>query len=259
VNGYREFEFDLPGALLVNLVAVIDSMAAGPLGPEGIEVVPEAQGVYQLFLDDRLVYVGKTDAAAGLHKRLGRHCRKILHRRNLDPARVTFKAVRIFVFTAMDLEADLIRHYGGIRALEWNGSGFGSNDPGRERDTTLVKDENYDGLFPIDIDLEINLTIAEGMTVAEALSLLKNAVPYLFRYEGAARRSRRSHPDLENARVPAMEGVTTARRVLQHILTVLPPGWQATALPGYVILYKEDKAYPHGEIIARSLAHDGVA
>lgn len=252
MTGYREFEFDLPEALLARLVVVLDAMGAARLNAESLAEVPEAQGVYQLFLDDHLVYIGKTDAEAGLNKRLVRHARKILHRTDLDPARVSFKAVRIFVFTAMDLEAELIRHYGGTKALAWNGSGFGSNDPGRQRDKTRVEDNNFDGQFPIDIDRKIDIAIAAGTTAADALATLKAALPYTFRFEGSGGRSRKPHRDLEDTSVSALDGPISARSAVEHIVRALPAGWQATALPGYIILYKERVKYPRAEVIARS-------
>src|SRR5205823_1069268 len=119
-----------------------------PLTNENLANIPEAQGVYQLFLGDDLVYIGKTDAEAGLRKRLERHQAKIRHRQGLAPDSVNFKAVRIYVFTPMDLETQLIRHYGGERKVRWNGSGFGSNDPGRQRDTTSFRAEHFDMIFP---------------------------------------------------------------------------------------------------------------
>jgi hypothetical protein len=157
--GYVEFEFDLPGALLVRLIEVLDDLEIGPMLPEIVKMIPEEQGVYQLFLDGVLVYIGKTDADAGLAKRLARHGDKIQHRVGLDPARVSFKAVRLYVFTAMDLETELIRHYGGTKAVPWNGSGFGSNDPGRNRDTGTYKKEHYDSIFPIDIERPLHLDL----------------------------------------------------------------------------------------------------
>ncbi|WP_245461280.1 GIY-YIG nuclease family protein [Rhizobium sp. WSM1325] len=184
MTGYVEFEFDLPGALLVRLIEVLDGLGAVPLNTTNLAAIPEEQGVYQLFLDDQLVYIGKTDADAGLHKRLSRHARKVMHRVGLDPARVSFKAVRVFVFTAVDLESDLIRHYGGVKAIDWNGSGFGSNDPGRERDTTRVDPRNFDAKFPIDIDREMAFAIDQNETAASALARLKDALPYTFRYQG---------------------------------------------------------------------------
>jgi len=252
MKGYIEFEFDLPEALLARLIEVLDGLETIALSSENLRGVPEQQGVYQLFLDNKLVYVGKTDAEAGLYKRLARHARKIVHRVGLDPARVSFKAVRIFVFTAINLESDLIRHYGGVKAIDWNGSGFGSNDPGRERDTTKVDPENYDALFPIDIGREIAFAIEAGETAASAVSRLKDALPYTFRYQGDGSRSRKPHVDFERTSLKALVGPVTPRAAIHHIVQALPDGWQATALPGYIILYKEERDYPQSEVIAVS-------
>lgn len=245
MKAYAEFEFDLPGALLARLIEVLDGLDTAPLNNANLQGVPEEQGVYQLLLDDHLVYVGKTDAEAGLHKRLTRHARKIMHRVGLDPSRVCFKAVRIFVFTAVDLESDLIHHYGGVRAIDWNGSGFGSNDPGRQRDTTKIDPKNYDARFPIDIDREMAFAIDIGETPASALVRLKDALPYTFRYQ-------RSHADFEITKLAALSGPLTPRSAIRHIVEALPQGWQATALPGYIILYKEHRDYPQAEVIALS-------
>jgi hypothetical protein len=196
MRGYIDFEFDLPTALLIQLTQKLDQLEEAPLTIENLKAVPDVQGVYQLFLDKILVYIGKTDADAGLHKRLAIHARKIMHRKNLDPARVGFKAARIFVFTAMDLETELIRHYGGVKNIGWNGSGFGANDPGRERDTTRIKPKNYYAQFPIDIDRTLELNINRGETAADALLRLKNLLPYTIRYEGETDQGRKPHPDL---------------------------------------------------------------
>ncbi|TPK63589.1 GIY-YIG nuclease family protein [Mesorhizobium sp. B2-4-19] len=247
MKGYVEFEFDLPGALLARLIEVLDGLDTAPLNSASLQEVPEEQGVYQLLLDGQLVYVGKTDAEAGLQKRLFRHARKIMHRVGLDPARVSFKAVRIFVFTAMDLESDLIRHYGGVKSIDWNGSGFGSNDPGRQRDTTKVKPKNYDAKFPIDIDREMAFAIDHDETTASALARLKEALPYTFRYQ-------REDVDFDKTTLAALGGPLTTRSAIRHIVEPLPQGWQATALPGYIILYKEKRDYPQAEVIAVSKA-----
>jgi hypothetical protein len=244
--GYRDFEFDLPGALLANLVQILDGIVPVALDASSVAAIPENQGVYQLFLDDKPVYVGKTDADAGLNKRLVRHSRKILHRKMLEPSRVFFKAVRIYVFTAMDLEGDLIRHYGGVAGLPWNGSGFGSNDPGRERDTTKNKPENFDFQFPIDIDRPLDGDLSSGIA-SLVLRSLQRQVPYKFRVERRA-----LHPDLAAAVVPTLPAPFTTRQAVNHIVAQLPPGWQATKLLGYLIMYKETKAYPQSEVIAQS-------
>lgn len=253
IDGYVEFEFDLPAALLVRLIDVFSEVTATPLSLQSTRDIPDEQGVYQLFLDGELVYVGKTDGDAGLRSRLGRHSIKMLHRKGLDPARVSYKAVRVFVFTAMDLEGDLIRHYGGVGELAWNGSGFGSNDPGRKRDTTEVKSENFDAQYPIDFDLPLPVEIEEGEAAGDVVAKLKRVLPYTLRYQTAGGRSRKPHKDLANTNLPALAGKPSARALLRHVVAGLPSGWHATALPGYIIMYKNDKRnFPSGSRIATS-------
>jgi hypothetical protein len=253
IDGYVEFEFDLPSALLGRLIDVFSEIEPAKLDIRTTQTIPDEQGVYQLFLDEVLVYVGKTDGDAGLRSRLSRHATKMLHRSNLDPSRVSYKAVRVFVFTAMDLEGDLIRHYGGVKKLAWNGSGFGSNDPGKERDTTRVKAQNFDAQYPIDIDRPIEFEIENGETIALALSRLKGSLPFTLRFEMIAPRSRTPHSDLTDSKLPALRGVTTARKIFQHLVQPLPRGWKITALPGYVIMYKNDpRKIPSGSVVAAS-------
>lgn len=248
---YTEFEFDLPGALLERLVNSFEEMDGGPLDSKTVADIPNEQGVYQLFLDNNLVYIGKTDADAGLRSRLARHAKKILHRRNLIPTRVSFKAIRVFVFTAMDLESDLIKHYGGTKNVAWNGSGFGSNDPGRRRDTSEVKDNHYDWQYPVNIDEEINFTSQPGGSVADALSKLRQTLPYTLRYE-TQQSGRTPHPELQEAILEPIRSPSTCRLIIEKALLKLPAGWQATALPGYVIIYRENRNYDRAEVISRS-------
>lgn len=253
-EGYTEFEFDLPGALLDRLVTVLDGMEAAPLNSGNTALIPETQGVYQLFLGGKLVYIGKTDADAGLSQRLERHGKKILHRSGLDPDRASFKAVRVYVFTAVDLEKQLIAHYGGDKTVRWNGSGFGSNDPGRRRDATVYKAGHFDTIFPIDIDRSLGIALEETAPASAALTDLKSALPYVFRFENAGPRSRKPHPDLESAMVTVTaSGPVSARWIIEQVVPQLPSGWQATKLPSHIILYKEESPYPHGAVIARSV------
>ena len=251
-SGYREFEFDLPQALLTHLIQAFDAMEDGSLAREVVEAIPEGQGVYQLFHERRLVYIGKTDGEAGLRQRLGRHAWTIQHRKNLNPSEVCFKAIRVFVFTAMDLEAQLIGHYRAVGPVAWNFSGFGSNDPGRERDTTNAKPLGFDARFPVDLDRTIQLDLEPPATAFEALAALRKSLPYTFRFEAASRGSRKGHPDLEATNITLPVAPFTTRELLVHIVRTLPPGWQGTLLPGRVILYKEQRDYAFGNLIERS-------
>src|SRR5262249_13805852 len=146
-----------------NLVELLNGMQPGPLTGGSVEAVPEGQGVYQLFHNGNLVYIGKTDSEAGLRRRLRRHARSIQNRLNLNVTDVSFNAVRIFVFTAMDLETQLIRVYG---QPAWNNSGFGSNDPGRRRDHTRLRPQGFDATYPINVDRDLDFVVPRQGAVA---------------------------------------------------------------------------------------------
>ncbi|MGO9005303.1 MAG: GIY-YIG nuclease family protein [Beijerinckiaceae bacterium] len=257
--GYIDFEFDLPEALLAKLVKVFDDdVTAAQLLPEVVAKIPEEQGVYQLFLESagkqELVYIGKTDAAAGLQKRLGRHAEKIQQRKGLDPSRVFFKAVRVYVFTAVDLETQLIAHYGGTAKVQWNGSGFGSNDPGIERDTTSYKPDHFDAKFPIDIARPLDFAVPMNGKAADVLRALKSGLPYLIRFHAKSKNSRTAHADLEDTEVTIdPKKPLTPESVLEQTVVQLPAGWHATLLPSHVIVYKNDeRKFPSGRLIAKT-------
>ncbi len=256
--GYVEFEFDLPEALLKRLITVFDNLSPAPLTKLNVEAIPEEQGVYQIFLTENgksdLVYIGKTDAASGLRVRLNRHAIKIQNRQNLDPDKVTFKAVRVFVFTPVDLETQLIEHYGTTSTVSWNGSGFGSNDPGRERDTTTYKENHFDARFPIDINRPLSFAVPSTESAANILRVLKAGSTYLIRFQRLGKGQRAAHLDLEKTSVSLDPSLPkTAESVIKQVIQQLPVGWHATMLPSHVIIYKEDnRQFPSGRLIAKS-------
>jgi Uri superfamily endonuclease len=247
--GFAEFEFDLPSALLESLIRVFDITSSAPLDAVHVNAIPDAQGVYQLFLGGELVYVGKTDAEAGMRKRLRRHVDKISHRIGLEPSEVSFKAIRIFVFTAVDLEAQLIRALG---KPNWNGSGFGSNDVGQNRDDTEYKDKHFDYMFPIDIDRKIsNYSGTDAPTAEYFINHFRLLVPYTVRIESRPDKKTTIHSDFLR-HIDADLSVNTMRGALISVINQLPAGWQATLLPSHVILYKILKSYKSGSVIWRS-------
>lgn len=255
-NGYAELEFDLPGALLESILKHLKEVDAADLTLANTSVIPDEQGVYALYLkrDDQLVYIGKTDGEAGLGRRLTRHARKIDGRQNIGPTDVAFKAIRLYVFTAMDLETALIRSFGGVKNVAWNNSGFGSNDPGKERDTTRYKPDHFDTLYPIRLD-EAFVELTPGrQSVAEVMQALKDGLPYLLRFQRPNSSSRSSyHPDFEASLIEVPPTGMTTREAVTACLAALPAGWHATALPSHIIVYKDDtRRYPSGEVIARS-------
>lgn len=247
---YFEFEFDLSDALLTHLVHLLDGLEPLPLTTEHVSELPEGQGVYQLFHNGSLVYIGKTDSEAGLPRRLARHVRSIQNRRNLNVEDVTFNAVRVLVFSAMDLETQLITHYG---RPDWNFSGFGSNDPGRNRDRTRLNARGFDARYPINVDRPLDFSLPEAGSAATFLLELKQSLPYIVRFE-TVEKSRSPHSDLTKAHISLTNEPKTVRSVMAAIISSLPPGWQATALPSRVLLYREDHSYAEegGRVLGRS-------
>lgn len=254
-QGYVELELDLPGALLAALLKALNETAPAPLTAENTLALPDEQGIYTLHLDDpnAPVYIGKTDAGAGLRQRLSRHYKKLLGRKNISPSTVRFKAVRLFVFTAMDLETSLIKNYGGVGKVLWNHSGFGSNDPGKERDTTKFKSEHFDTQYPIDVDFIIDWQHPDRDNVANHLQRLKEGLPYLFRFERPNANSRNSFHDDFLRHELTLPKLKTPRSIIESCINALPKGWKATSLPSHIICYKYDtRKIRSGDVIAES-------
>ena len=254
--GYTELEFDLPSALLEAILRCFDRMDAADLTRDNTQELPDEQGVYGLYLRNDLrlpVYIGKTDSDAGLRHRLTRHADRLIGRRNLRQEDVQFRAIRLFVFTAMDLEYALIQHFGGVAEVAWNHSGFGSNDPGKERDTTNYKADHWDTQYPIDIDTPFVPFDPGDYTVAEIMIRLKEGLPFLLRYQRPKAARRSFHDDHENSSIHIPQEDMSTREILELCMAALPPGWHATALPSHIISSQDDtRRFPSGEEIARS-------
>lgn len=164
---------------------------------------------------------------------------------------MSFKAVEVLVFSAMDLETALIASYKRRKENPaWNGSGFGSNDPGRRRDTTALKEDGFDATYPINVGLRLEAFDAAGpLSALETLACLTPSVPYTVRHD----RSAQAIAELTAAKLSLKLKKPTLRTVIEAVCAALPAGWQATRLPGRVIMYREHvDDYPGGEIIARS-------
>lgn len=247
-EGYGEYEVDIAALIRSALPAYFDELTAVPLVPENIMQIPaQAQGAYLLLLNGTIVYIGKTDSQAGFRSRLIRHFHNIQHRKRLDPAQVSLKAVRVFVFNMFDLETILIEEYTRTANLRpiWNTSGFGSNDPGHRRETQ--DPAIFDVRHPIDIDREITAVEPGCHEILTVLLHLKSTLPYLLRFEhDGAKKSdwRYGHADMRDRRVRIPIGSQTARSIVQSCLNVMGNDWQATVMPNRLILYKETVSYP---------------
>lgn len=249
--GYGEYEINVERILKDELPSALGRLDVAPLTEQAVAAIPaKAKGAYVLFENGEPVYAGKTDAKHGFRDRLTRHRYTIQHRTGFDQSTIGFKAVRIMVFSNFDVEAILIKEMRRLdkAALSWNYSGFGSNDPGHNREKQ--EPAPFDVQRPINIDRPLDFMESGETTVLSLLVKLKEGLPYYFRYEtdpGPKSRPRKytvGHADQREAPLVVVpSGTPTLRELLKLVLQALPQGWRATVFPGRVILFKEAEDY----------------
>lgn len=230
-NFVDTFTLSVTRALRDQLIEKLDSLTPETLNLENLAAVERLGGVYQLFFEDRLVYVGKS--TKNLHARLSKHLKKISGRVGNLVGRVKFRCVYVDEdLDAVAPEKMLIGTFKSQGMAEWNNNGFGNNDPGKQRDLSAVDPTHFDALYPINLDASVPLgDLSNSPTVHEALTKLKAALPFLLRFEN-------SKLDLEVPLSP-IEGSLerTVSEWIETIVADLPESWVAIALPGYLISY----------------------
>ncbi|MBB5912010.1 hypothetical protein BJY24_000877 [Nocardia transvalensis] len=233
-----EFKLSITRALGDQLGEGLGRLVPAPLTAEYLkgEIQPRP-GVYQLYVDGGLVYVGK--ASASLRDRLERHRKKLSGRVNIGLGQVGF--VCLYVDEDMDAAAPeklLIKRYRANGEAPWNTMGFGNKDPGRNRDKTLVKAKHFDARYPINIELAVDGLTPGKQALGPVLMAAKSALPYTFRFLTTPK-SKTPHKLLRDVPVTVPDTKLNTVEFLRFVLEFLPDGWQATALPGYVILYPD--------------------
>ncbi|RYJ31405.1 hypothetical protein CU044_0415 [Streptomyces sp. L-9-10] len=227
---HKDFTLSITKALGDQLAAALRGLDRAPLAEENIARLKEKPGVYQLHLNGEFVYVGKADKS--LPTRLRNHLRKISGRRNISLDEMAFSCLYVAEdFSALAPEQLLITYYKDNGEIPWNNNGFGNKDPGRQRDSTVLKRNHFDVLFPIDLDRPIEGLQAGKVTLQELLETIKVGLPYNFRYGKSAEFKTRS------VHVPAVG--MTADEVFQLVSAEIPTKWQVAALMGYVIMYDD--------------------
>lgn len=250
------FEIDIISALSSQLEAAFDKLRPGPLVPAALDLLEPSQGVYQLYHAGVLVYVGK---ANNLPTRLREHWLKLCGRRRIDVKDASFKCLYVHEnWTTLAPETSMIRHYkkksSGL--CEWNGNGFGPHDPGRNREITNKDPDGFDSLYPIREDWACDWIEPGNWNLLDLLVKLKDSkkLPFLIRYEtehlGGDKYAdyRKGHPDHRTANVTVPTANMPAVELVRLITRSLP-GWQSTAFPGHIILYKENVSYKYGTLI----------
>lgn len=243
------FQLSVTRALRDQLLESLDRLEEVPLNDLALTQVEESAGVYQLFLNSNLVYVGKADS--NLRSRLRQHQRKLSGRTGDLLASTRFKCVYVSEdLDAIAPETMLIAHYRGRSEAAWNFNGFGNKDPGRNRDRSLVKAGHFDSLYPIDLDQGVPFSIETEEQLMTAMTRLKSVVPFVFRFESIP----------AALTVEADESSSgTFREWIERIGARLPKDWSIVALPGYVIAYRDLHASDfRSRIGAWSTGADGI-
>ena len=236
---WADFKLSVTRALSDQMAAALESLEPAQLTLESLRELADRSGVYLLYKDHELVYVGKADKS--LPQRLGKHRTKLSGRLNIDMEQVRFTCLYVDEdLDALAPETMLIGRFRAEGRAPWNFSGFGNNDPGRRRDATLYETDHFDVLYPVDLDIPLVGLPPGHYTGAELVIRVKSLLPYLFRY---ASTGNRPHSDLSHVTIELPEGDLPADRVFGLLADSLPD-WQITALPGYVIMYREQQIYP---------------
>ncbi|MCJ1678251.1 GIY-YIG nuclease family protein [Streptomyces sp. APSN-46.1] len=227
---HKDFTLSITKALGDQLADALDGMGRAPLREESIARLKEKPGVYQLYLNDEFVYVGKADKS--LPTRLRNHLGKISGRQRISLDEVTFSCLYVAEdFSALAPERLLISHHKEMGNIPWNNNGFGNKDPGRQRDSTVLKQNHFDVEFPIDLDRPVEGLTSGEITLHDLLEKAKAGLPYNFRYGKSAA--------FKTHRVYVPEGEVTADQVFRLISAGIPDKWQVAALMGYVIMYDD--------------------
>jgi len=240
------FKFRLPIAVTNQLIEKLESLVATPLTRADLDRLAEFQrkhemqaGVYVLYLDGVAVYAGK---AEGLLERLHQHLEKIRGRVILAEKEVRYKALLLDENWSTSANEDLlIRHFKERGECEWNKSGFGPKDPGKNRDG--YQPNKFDTLYPINTEWPI-LRVSDAMTVGEVLVLMKEQLPYTMRYELPAADFRMKFK---------LKGVPrTAMGLASAIAKHLGEEYEFMLFKSHMVLYRSKKQYAHGaRLVAR--------
>lgn len=242
---HAAYNFNFLETISQQLKSSLDALTITPLNAGSLAVLladqvrlSARQGVYQLYLGNDLVYLGKADDVA---YRLDEHLTKLSGRNGVHLPSVGYKALLLdrSMSTAAN-ENVLIGLFLPTNPQMWNGKGFGPKDPGKERDTT--RPNYFDTKYPIRSDYPVP-GVEDHESIGSLLGKLKAALPFVFRY-GLDGKSPVSALVVDLTGVPR-----TAEDLLQAALRVLGAGWKGAILAFGMVLYETTKDYPYGKTL----------
>ncbi|WP_075662760.1 hypothetical protein [Streptomyces acidiscabies] len=251
-DGYSDqFRLSITEALSKQLYAALRRLEPAPLVPDNLAALapqaatlglPRMSGVYQLFRqlpgeeEPQLTYVGKADEP--LPDRLGNHLYKLSGREGISLGEMSFKC--LFVeedLSSVSPEKMLIKEHLKTGKIVWNNRGFGNNDPGRNRDKTVIKSNHFDLEFPIDLSREVEGLTPGVQSLHDVLVTIKRGIPFLFRFKHSAA--------FKALMVTVPDGAMTVDEALRFVAQHLTGKWQICSLLGWVIMYDDSPTtYP---------------
>lgn len=234
------FRFSLPRAVTEQLVERLDKLTSSALTDEALAALSAfqkesktAQGVYVIYLGKKATYAGKAQKVA---ERLGKHLLKLRGRQKVDMEKVAYKALLLDEnWSTSANEGLLITHFKDRGECEWNGSGFGPKDTGKNRDDTIPN--KFDNGFPVRDDFPLT-DIPDVSTVGMVLAQIKKQVPFLVRYQTLGDAASTS---LDLSGVPR-----TARAIATCAARALGKSWQLMLFKNSITLYRANKSYANG-------------
>ncbi|MFZ4774107.1 MAG: GIY-YIG nuclease family protein [Terrimicrobiaceae bacterium] len=237
---FEYFRFSLPRAVTEQLVERLEKLPASSLTEAAIEKLwrfqkssETTQGVYVIYLGKKASYAGK---AQNVTERLGKHLLKLRGRRKVDLRKVRYKALLLDEnWSTSANEGLLINHFKNRGECEWNGSGFGPKDTGKNRDDSIPN--KFDNAYPIRDDYPLT-DIPNISTVGFILAEIKKQTPFLFRYQTPG--------EAANVEVDLSGIPRTARAIATHTAQSLGKAWQLMLFKSCITLYRTNKSYANG-------------
>lgn len=259
----NQFRLSITEALSTQLYAALAVLDPAPLTQRNLDALapqaeklglPSQAGVYQLFRKEpdkdeepQLAYVGKADEP--LPARLGNHLYKLSGRQGISIEEMSFRC--LFVeedLSAVSPEKMLIKRHLQTGRIVWNNRGFGNNDPGRNRDRTVIKSNHFDLEFPIDLSRTVKGLTPGTRSLHSVLWEIKHGIPFLFRFKQSAA--------FKTQMVDVPDGELTVDEAFRLIAKYLSGKWQICSLLGWVIMYDDGPTtYPSA---SRYYRPDGV-
>lgn len=232
-----DFRLSITKALKDQLAQALAELDPAPLSMDNLEDLEKRGGIYQLYHNDKFVYVGKADKS--LPQRIKKHFRKISGRRNISIRDMKFTCLYVDEdFPAVAPEKLLIAKYKDQGEIPWNTNGFGNNDPGRQRDGTVIPANHFDVLHPINLDLTMPGIGPGRAPLRKLLSKFKKELPYNFRYA-------KDLGPVGDVEVTIPGSNPSAGEIFSIISNSITGKWQISVLHGYAIMYPEgNEDYP---------------